>query len=209
MTEENSNSHNGDSPLEGDVFRFTRRLSSITLSLRLVGLLSIVSLLSLAGTVFSMAIALIKRERFSSEGMFDLSTVAFVITILCLIIYDQLKRRGDTIFEELSDELQWHLAIADRSKTITSYPNPENRPEMSSACAYASIRNWYRFTSYAWEWWLAVLSRFKYVIVDCELQWLSFSATEILITGCFLDQPIELYRHLHERGCFVMARGGS
>lgn len=37
------------------------------------------------------------------------SSVSFVFLIIALFAYDQLKRRGDVIFEELSNELQWSL----------------------------------------------------------------------------------------------------
>lgn len=41
--------------------------------------------------------------------IFAFSVIPCMLTIVLIGIYDQFKRRGDALFEEISDELQWHI----------------------------------------------------------------------------------------------------
>lgn len=42
-------------------------------------------------------------------GMLIIETVSFFGSLLLLLCYDRLRKKGDVIFEEISDEFQWYI----------------------------------------------------------------------------------------------------
>jgi hypothetical protein len=62
----------------------------------------------------------------------NLSILLFPIYSLWMLIrFDSLKRKGDVVFKELSDELQWYVRY-EKDKRGMSEPSARSRPELST-----------------------------------------------------------------------------
>lgn len=85
-------------------------LSFLSRRLRILGLIAFcMSFLNITTAIFIVFFADSLIFRLATT-VFTLSIIPCMITIAILGIYDQSKRRGDALFEEISDQLQWHIA---------------------------------------------------------------------------------------------------
>jgi hypothetical protein len=87
-----------------------QRLARITAMMETIGIVCVLLLMSLVacfGAGYLGAIG--SRLRIDAETIVVLASVAFVIETICLLAYERLRRTGDTLFDELSSELQWSL----------------------------------------------------------------------------------------------------
>lgn len=104
-----------DAPLEheaeSDLGVSVRRLQLISVRLRVLGVLIF------AGTVADVALAVFVRASvrvdedfvvFYYEGYLAILGALACIVLILAVVHDQARRTGDVVFEEVSDELQWH-----------------------------------------------------------------------------------------------------
>ena len=108
------------------------RLDHISLRLRLIGrAVALLSLLNLGSLAF---LGLYRSSRIIlpiSVIYGDLMTMLLLATgvglaFTCLIMFESLKKQGDALFEEISDELQW--SISSKSEGDRGVPSPANPP---------------------------------------------------------------------------------
>jgi hypothetical protein len=94
-----------------DLDESVRELRFITRRLRLVGpLLLLVTLVNIGVMLWAIErSARSPRYVEYSELPVTLNVAITIATIATLGLFETLRKRGDAIFQELSDELQWHL----------------------------------------------------------------------------------------------------
>jgi hypothetical protein len=93
---------------ENDVFGQIRRLARITNQIRVLGMLiAATTLISLAfvGLIAAPVSLTTSNVRFLSLVLVTFNTCVLIV----LVAREYLVRTGDTLFEEISDELQWHV----------------------------------------------------------------------------------------------------
>jgi hypothetical protein len=96
--------------------RAVSELRFITGRLRIFGTVTLVATVINIGILF-WAVYLVARPKYfietrSFEGGSSLIVVSIIIpmaTIILLSLHETLRKRGDALFQELSDELQWHV----------------------------------------------------------------------------------------------------
>jgi hypothetical protein len=110
-------------PFEGTadlVERSVAELSHVARRLRLIGQLVLLA------TVANIGVLLWEVGRSTSHGRKEslaiLSIAMAVATLAGLGVFEALRKRGDAIFQELSDELQWH--VGRRSVTAVPWERP-------------------------------------------------------------------------------------
>src|SRR5204863_291803 len=112
------------------VAHYAARLRHLTFQIRAVSI-------AVVGTLFGIAVPLVQMA-FSFRNVYGtyfgadyllLASASCLINLVFLFAYDNLKKRGDAIFEELSDELQWRLVPG--NETIT----PKSRPRLDTRIA--------------------------------------------------------------------------
>jgi hypothetical protein len=108
---------------------YTESLMYVTLGrlTRLTYYIQIVSMscfLLLLAALLSIALIFLRKSGFpimlNENTIILLSTSTFFANILCLLVYQSLRRSGDVLFAELSDELQWHLTESAADRQISS-----------------------------------------------------------------------------------------
>jgi hypothetical protein len=82
----------------------------------------------------------------SSARYFQLTYISFVllvvylpisltlIAVICIIRYESLRKRGDALFEEISDELQWNVRTESKAN-----PHTSDRPNLNARVALRSF----------------------------------------------------------------------
>lgn len=53
-----------------------------------------------------------------------------LVSIFLVLQFDLLKRKGDIVFKELSDELQWYVRYGPEEQIAGGEPTAETRPEL-------------------------------------------------------------------------------
>jgi len=92
---------------EDSVYNNLKRLKTITLRLRLVGLyIAIITAFSITLELTTMSYNSIY---FPKEQIKFIIYTMFIVSLIFLIFYDKMRRSGDAIYEEISDELQWDI----------------------------------------------------------------------------------------------------
>jgi hypothetical protein len=111
------------------VFKSLVRLSRITRQMEMMGLFAFILLLSQLVLLIGLILSSKTSSGFWRYSDFDfLSSTAFITNITFLFLYERARRSGDTIFNEVSDELQWNL----ESEGIPSFQpsEPRGRPQL-------------------------------------------------------------------------------
>lgn len=83
-----------------------RRLAQLTSRLRKLGTAIVVLTF---GSAIAYAGLMSGRLTGSSMIVCGIAAVAAVLGFLSVIVFDATRRRGDTLFDEISDELQWNI----------------------------------------------------------------------------------------------------
>jgi hypothetical protein len=105
-------------------FRSIRRLAAISATVRAIS--QAIFLLTVVG--FSLLLYSVYKHTESS-----LSLYAPLSALVAIGAYDSVRRKGDVLFEELSDELQWHVQHFINEpgrKTIAETGTRLNRPHV-------------------------------------------------------------------------------
>ena len=108
------------------------RLQSTMHRLRMLGLMAFLSTaMALVSSIFFLAMRAAENSPFRYVRIEYFSFVAMVVSMsfLFLVMYDNSRRRGDALFEEASDELQWNLTKT--LKNDDSY-NRSERPALKA-----------------------------------------------------------------------------
>lgn len=98
---------------EGDPIGYSlTRLERISRTLRLYGML--IFLLTLLDILFVVFISLGTRYLYTyflhaGPLITVFATLNFLFVLSFIVLYESSRRRGDSIFEEISDELQWNV----------------------------------------------------------------------------------------------------
>lgn len=105
--------------------------------------------------------------------LFELSLVGAVFC--CVLIFELARRRGDVIFEEISDELQWFVSRK-YSESPTSKSDDTGRPPMNYRVA---LRDYLRST----EMFLAPIraAPLMYLAMNVALFVISFTPRSIVL----------------------------
>jgi len=114
---------------DSEVLKVLSQLEGVTTRLQALGrLIATVTLLSFLSTLLVGALeqrVLIVRIWGWAFGLiFPLTAIAVVFQ------FDLLKRKGDTIFKELSDELQWYIRYGREEMSARSEPASDFRPQL-------------------------------------------------------------------------------
>ena len=99
---------------------FLRRIKN---SLRILGvIISLATLLHVS--LLLLLIFIFKGGRIKEEWVFGYLFIAFIIFV-CIIFYENLRKKGEAIFEEISDELHWFIAYREKEPNNISQKRPE------------------------------------------------------------------------------------
>jgi hypothetical protein len=141
----------GYSPLEESL----RRLEKLTRSLRIIGLMAFLLTIGCIGLSFFTAFSLSRAlntsspSSFSSFSSLDRSTyrLAFSFSLVfggmalaAVMFHESLRKQGDTLFEEISDELEWHV------KDVSIYEKRDVAEERPTLRARIALRSFARTT---------------------------------------------------------------
>lgn len=90
-------------------------LESETRRLRLFGFQATTATMC---NLLSLAISILFLQQYSTFLL--ASMIAMLVAILSLIMHEQAKSRGNVLFEEISDELEWYLKVKKTPLTFDS-----------------------------------------------------------------------------------------
>jgi hypothetical protein len=115
----------GTNPLQSSL----DRLEYISLKLRQFGMFTFLSTLIYILIVLFLTLGI--KYTYSllirSGGLFiTLATLNLLLSLSCVVMYESLRRRGDTLFEEISDELQWKIGREARNEKVANESPPLN-----------------------------------------------------------------------------------
>lgn len=108
------------------------RLAVITKLIRIVGLICAM------GSFFNLCVFLwFFMMRIPMDIQFIISATGLFFVLVCVVYFETLRKRGDVIFEELSDDLQWYIRDGKKLQTHTGdYDDSESwaeeRPTLSA-----------------------------------------------------------------------------
>lgn len=96
-------------------------LRRITNSLRILG--TIILLATSLNVIFLLLV--ISKSQLFNEGMFYIDLLITFINFVCIVFYENLRKRGEAIFEEISDELHWFIGYREKEPNNISQKRPE------------------------------------------------------------------------------------
>ena len=110
-----------DTDLPPDLAFHIRRLNQISSNLRFDGiLLALLTFVQMFVFVFLMT--KLRSNDYFFPSPFHVIFILALANILLLLIRDVLKRAGDSLFEEITDELQWSVIAGPRSDRSRGRP---------------------------------------------------------------------------------------
>lgn len=105
-------------PSSGDLDRAARTLEYLTRKLRLLGML-----LPIVTAIHPFLFIWNKGDRFGTDfGVLAAGILAFSSVVIA-VCFELLRKRGDVLFKEISDELQWNVRFSKRSRSIQPTSN--------------------------------------------------------------------------------------
>ncbi len=110
-----------------------RFLSIFVFTISLLNIASVLATIALMKFRFSLLVAM-------NTTVIIMNASLFVISLLAIVLYESLRRRGDAVFEEISDEIQWDVGYRDRE---TSEKQGDQSPPI---VARVMLRNFARTT---------------------------------------------------------------
>lgn len=128
----------GASPQTTDEYLAT--LGRITVNLRTYGLYLL--LLTVLNVITVVVLASRIGLPFTNIGFLSFEIAFTSMTILCAALHDTLRRKGEVLFEEISDELHWRQKET-HLDSVLARPDQEDRPTLDArvilrSFAYAS-----------------------------------------------------------------------
>lgn len=96
-------------------------LEKATWQLRVIGII----ILFFTLTVLSVPLINIVRKYQINDLGFAFCVILTFINIFLTIFFDYLRKKGETIFEEVSDELHWYIGYEKGNSQNTSEKKPE------------------------------------------------------------------------------------
>jgi hypothetical protein len=110
-------------------------LRYITRQLQRFGLVALTfTVLNFASLILCLSLRFLPIRGFTYIVLaFYLPILTTVIAIFGIVRYDLLRKRGDALFEEISDELQWNIR-----KNLAA-PTTTDRPELNARVALRSF----------------------------------------------------------------------
>ena len=94
---------------DGSVERSVAELSHVAHRLRRMGQLILLATVVNIGVLIWEVGRSARWDHSSDESLMILSICISAATLASLGLFEALRKRGDAIFQELSDELQWHV----------------------------------------------------------------------------------------------------
>ena len=116
---------------EGELLKVLDQLERLTSRLRVFGWyaasltgISLVTLLSMGA--FGRVLILADLRALTIVGL-----TLPLMSIACLIVFDSIRKKGDAVFKELSDELQWYVRYGSEERAASSSePTASIRPDL-------------------------------------------------------------------------------
>jgi hypothetical protein len=128
-----------DDQSRGPFFRSLDHLDVITARLHRLGTIAFVS------TVLNV-IAVVATFATYNELWFGLSRTLVgvelwlaLIALLAVAVFESTRKRGDVMFEEISDEVQWRVAQDRPQKGLEPSSHPDKRPSLEMRIALRSF----------------------------------------------------------------------
>ncbi len=103
--------HESSKSRADELYFNVKKLRRITQMIEVISIVSFGSLIGLLVVIAMMSLSVRSRSALSVDELSAISNTLFVLTLLSLLFYERLRRNGDTLFTELSDELQWRLNL--------------------------------------------------------------------------------------------------
>lgn len=117
-------------------------LAHLTRRLRIFGLVALTITVVNIGTLF-WVIFLTARSRYiyvEGGNSLVLTSIVFTVgTVVILSLFEALRKRGDVIFQELSDELQWHVGRRSGSEVPRERPLLDARVSLRAFSATSEL----------------------------------------------------------------------
>lgn len=115
---------------EGELVPVLDQLESITVRLRRLGRYATATTgVSLVLILIHGAFASLLNGA-SSRAITLAGIVLPLFSIAYVIWFDSAKKKGDAVFKELSDELQWYVRYGSNEKSTKAEPNASIRPDI-------------------------------------------------------------------------------
>lgn len=122
----------GDQPVAGNKSESERRvlhesfdsLTHITMQLRITGML--VPVLTVVNILLPVAPVSFRSIGHPSYPFAFMSIFVTLAVLVLLVRFESMRKRGDALFDEISDEVQWDI----RSDNASEKPVPRKRPRM-------------------------------------------------------------------------------
>jgi hypothetical protein len=111
-------------------------LRYITLRLHHFGFVALIfTVLNFASLILSLSLRYLPVGFFTGVFLaFYLPILATLLAMVGIVRYDTLRKRGDALFEEISDELQWNIRIESKQELTMA-----ERPELNARVALRSF----------------------------------------------------------------------
>jgi hypothetical protein len=119
------------------------RLNGITRRLQTLGR---VCALSTALNVLFVILVFIQLPVVSPVRL-AIQLIPLAYSLLALTVYDSLRKRGEAIFEELSEEVQWRVIHSENSASLLSSTSESEHTELPRIDIRISLREFARTTS--------------------------------------------------------------
>jgi hypothetical protein len=106
---------------------------------RISARLTRIGLAALAGTAANIAVVLLgtlTENEYAAEWYLQVGAVIVGVVLLAVAAFDTLRKRGDALFQEVSDELQWFVGRKDVETSL-----PQSRPFLPARVALRSFAN--------------------------------------------------------------------
>jgi hypothetical protein len=112
-------------------------LRYITRYIQRYGFLTLVStILNFGAVILSLSVKFLPLSVITGFALGIYLPISITaLTILWIVLYEAMRKRGETLFEEVSDELQWNV----RKESQAKYPPADDRPMLNARIALRSF----------------------------------------------------------------------
>lgn len=98
------------------------RLRRLTFLQRQVGLLLALGTTANIGVLFLAFFPISAFSNYSVVG--QIATTIALVNLMLAVFFESYRKRGESLFEEISDEFQWHLGRREFGESNYSQPRP-------------------------------------------------------------------------------------
>lgn len=122
------------------IFESIRELESVAGVLRRLGPIVLLVTLANVGTLLWAIVQSVQGAFVEFEEALALLNIVMAMgTIACVGWFETMRRRGDAIFQEVSDELQWHVGRAEYREAPPTRPLLKARVALRTFSAAAQL----------------------------------------------------------------------